>query len=92
MACETCRPVPVSFCRTVSEDCRHRPLEYLTHWRMQLAARMLRDTRRTVLSIALEAGYRSDAALIRAFDREFGTTPARWRRAGEPKRASARTG
>lgn len=58
------------------------PLEYLTRWRMQLAARMLRDTNRTVLSIALEAGYRSDAALIRAFGREFGTTPARWRRAG----------
>lgn len=60
------------------------PLEYLTRWRMQLAARMLRDTNRTVLSIALEAGYRSDAALIRAFGREFGTTPARWRRTGSP--------
>ena len=58
------------------------PLEYLTRWRMQLAARMLRDTNRTVLSIALDVGYRSDAALIRAFCREFDTTPARWRRSG----------
>jgi AraC-like DNA-binding protein len=56
------------------------PLEYLTRWRMQLAAGLLRSTERSLLSIALETGYQSDAALIRAFRREFGVTPARWRR------------
>lgn len=63
------------------------PLDYLTRWRMQVAARLLRDTARPLLSIALDAGYQSDAAFIRAFKREFGMTPARWRRSGATAQA-----
>jgi AraC-like DNA-binding protein len=33
-----------------------------------------------VESAAEEAGYSSSAAFVRAFQREFGETPARWRR------------
>jgi AraC-like DNA-binding protein len=33
-----------------------------------------------VASVALEAGYESEAAFARAFKRETGTSPARWRR------------
>lgn len=64
------------------------PLEYLTRWRMQLAAGLLRSTQRSLISIALETGYQSDAALIRAFRREFGVTPARWRRGADASTAS----
>ena len=56
------------------------PLEYLTRWRLQVVAGLLRSTQRSLISIALDVGYQSDAALIRAFRREFGITPARWRR------------
>jgi AraC family transcriptional regulator, alkane utilization regulator len=56
------------------------PMDYLTRWRMQTAARLLTGTERTVTSVALDAGYRSEAAFIRAFRREFGKTPALWRR------------
>lgn len=56
------------------------PMQYLTSWRMQLAARQLRNTQSSVASIALEVGYDSEAAFARAFKRIVGTPPATWRR------------
>lgn len=57
------------------------PVQYLTQWRMQLGARLLRETQSPVASIALEVGYESEAAFARAFKRQVGTPPAAWRRA-----------
>jgi AraC-like DNA-binding protein len=57
------------------------PMQYLTQWRMQAAARLLLETRSTVAAIALEVGYDSEAAFARAFKRLVGTPPAAWRRA-----------
>lgn len=57
------------------------PLAYLAMWRMQLAARRLQTSRDTVLRVALEVGYESEAGFIRAFKREFGLPPAKYRRA-----------
>ncbi len=56
------------------------PIQYLAQWRMQLASRLLRDTQSTIASIALEVGYDSEAAFVRAFKRLVGTPPATWRR------------
>jgi AraC-like DNA-binding protein len=56
------------------------PMQYLTQWRMQLASRLLRDTRSTVASVALDVGYDSEAAFARAFKRSVGLPPAAWRR------------
>ena len=56
------------------------PLTYLARWRMQLAARSLRTTRNTVLQVASNVGYESEASFNRAFKREFGLPPARYRR------------
>jgi AraC-like DNA-binding protein len=56
------------------------PMQYLAHWRMQAAARMLLDTHATVATIALEVGYESEAAFARAFKRLVGKPPAAWRR------------
>ncbi len=56
------------------------PMQYLTHWRMQLASRLLRDSQSSVASIALEVGYDSEAAFARAFKRLVGAPPATWRR------------
>lgn len=56
------------------------PLTYLARWRMQLAARRLTTTRDSVLQVALDVGYESDAAFNRAFKREFGSPPARYRK------------
>jgi AraC-like DNA-binding protein len=56
------------------------PLTYLARWRLQLGARLLQTTRRTVLQLALDVGYESEAAFNRAFKREFGLPPAQYRR------------
>ena len=56
------------------------PMQYLTHWRLALAARALRSGAETVNRIAERYGYESEAAFNRAFKREFGMPPAAWRR------------
>ena len=63
------------FTRYLSEP----PMTYLTRWRLPLAARSLENTPRGVSEIAGEVGYESEAAFNRAFKREFGEPPGRYR-------------
>jgi transcriptional regulator GlxA family with amidase domain len=60
------------------------PMQYLTHWRVQLASRMLRETPASVLSIAAKVGYDSEAGFGRVFKRVVGVPPATWRRNAGP--------
>lgn len=55
------------------------PMAYLTQWRLQLGAQMLTSTSHSVSQIAVEVGYESEAAFNRAFKRDFGLPPARFR-------------
>jgi AraC-like DNA-binding protein len=67
------------------------PMSYLTRWRLQAGARLLKSTSRSVADVAAEVGYESEAAFNRAFKREFNLPPARFRnesRAGGSKRAT----
>jgi AraC-like DNA-binding protein len=64
------------FTRYLSEP----PMAYLMRWRLHLAARALTATSRGVAQIASDVGYESEAAFNRAFKREFGLPPARYRR------------
>ena len=57
------------------------PLAYLTRWRMDLAARRLRETTEPVNVIAHGVGYTSEFAFSRAFTRARGEAPVRYRRA-----------
>jgi AraC-like DNA-binding protein len=56
------------------------PMRYLSLWRMQLAARALCETDRTIAQISAEVGYESEVAFTRAFRRHFGHPPAAWRK------------
>jgi len=56
------------------------PLAYLARWRIQLGARRLLSTNRSVLQVANDVGYESEAAFSRAFKRAFDVPPARYRR------------
>jgi AraC-like DNA-binding protein len=61
------------------------PMQYLIYWRMQLAAQRLRESRDAIAQVGYAVGYESEAAFSRAFKREFGTSPAAWRKpTGEP--------
>lgn len=51
------------------------PMEYLTHWRMTLAAKRLREPNESVSSVAFAVGYKSESAFSAAFRRTRGTSP-----------------
>jgi AraC-like DNA-binding protein len=56
------------------------PMQYLTRWRLALAARELRSGSDSISRIAERSGYETDAAFSRAFKREFGLSPSTWRK------------
>jgi AraC-like DNA-binding protein len=56
------------------------PMQYLTQWRMLLAANMLGRGNLPLARIAEDVGYQTDTAFSRAFRREFGAPPATWRK------------
>lgn len=57
------------------------PMQCLASWRIQLGARLLRESNRTVAAIALDTGYDSEAAFAHAFKRAMGAPPGAWRKA-----------
>ncbi len=59
------------------------PRACLRRLRLERAARQLRLTRRSILSIALDAGYDSHESFTRSFARRFGHSPAEYRRLPE---------
>ncbi len=56
------------------------PMQYLAHWRLQLAAQHLKSSDAPLKTIADQTGYESEAAFNRAFKRHFGLPPGDWRR------------
>lgn len=56
------------------------PVRIVSRLRLTAVARRLASEDLSVEAAADEAGYSSAAAFVRAFHREFGETPARWRR------------
>jgi len=56
------------------------PMSYVTEWRMQIARQMLADTSSSIIEIAEDVGYQSEAAFGRAFKKLIGTAPATYRR------------
>lgn len=67
------------------------PMQYLLHWRMQLAARILADSSAKIAAVAQRVGYDSEAAFSRAFKRVAGLSPSEWRRADASKRSAIRS-
>ncbi|MEU2255873.1 AraC family transcriptional regulator [Nocardia xishanensis] len=63
------------FTATIGEP----PLSYVTRWRLLTAARLLRDTDASLHTIARRVGYTSEFAFAKAFKREYGQAPGRYR-------------
>jgi len=55
------------------------PMQYLTQWRMQVAAALLAQSGAKVAAIGEEVGYDSEAAFSRAFKKATGLAPGAWR-------------
>ena len=67
------------------------PMQYLTQWRMLLAANLLSRSNASLTRIAEDVGYHTDTAFSRAFRREYGAPPATWRRRHSGREVSGAT-
>ena len=56
------------------------PMQYPARWRMQVAAKLLPDTKAQLIEVAQGVGYESEAALSRA----VGVAPGVWRAGQRP--------
>jgi AraC-like DNA-binding protein len=57
------------------------PMAYLTSWRLDRAAEMLRYGRWPISKVAERIGYTSQTAFSRAFKAQFAMSPLQWRQA-----------
>jgi AraC-like DNA-binding protein len=57
------------------------PIDYLTQWRMTLAAKRIQDAGETISRIATALGYKSESAFSAAFKRHWGRSPREHTRA-----------
>jgi AraC-like DNA-binding protein len=68
-----------SLAKRFTDQVGQPPMQYLTQWRMQLAANRLSQGNAKVAAIAREVGYDSEAAFSRAFKKTTGLAPGAWR-------------
>ncbi|TRY29819.1 AraC family transcriptional regulator [Aliiglaciecola sp. M165] len=70
-----------SFAQQFKRLVGNTPMEYLTEWRMSLAYSKLQLSKDSMLVIALDIGYQSEAAFSRAFKKVIGKSPNEVRKA-----------
>jgi len=70
-----------SFAQQFKRLVGNTPMEYLTEWRMSLAYSKLQLSKDSILAIALDIGYQSEAAFSRAFKKVIGQSPNEIRKA-----------
>ena len=71
---------PFHFARAFKMSFGATPHAWVHFQRMELAARLVRDTRKPLLEIALLTGHPSAAHFSHAFRRHWGVTPSDYRR------------
>lgn len=70
-----------AFAQTFKTFVGSSPLEYLTKWRMTLAANRVQNPAESIASIAPMLGYQSESAFSAAFKRHWGRSPRDYVRA-----------
>ncbi len=70
-----------SFSNRFTQLANMTPLQYVIFVRLQKASRLLVETRLSLLSIAEQIGYKSEAAFSEAFRKQFDQRPGEYRRA-----------
>ena len=64
-----------AFAQTFKRFVGSSPMEYLTKWRMTLAAKRVQDPAESIASLAPMLGYQSESAFSAAFKRHWGSSP-----------------
>ena len=80
------------FDRVISQVAGEPPRAFRRRILLERAAYRLLATRRTILDIAVEAGYGSHEAFTRAFTAAYGIAPAAWRKRPQAIRIEAPSG
>jgi len=73
-----------SFAQKFKEMVGQSPMDYLTHWRMLIAADKLANTKDSIATVALSLGYESESAFSTAFKRVMGCSPRQYARGCPP--------
>jgi AraC-like DNA-binding protein len=77
-----------AFAQLFAELVEVTPIDYLTRWRMHLAAQRITREETNLTQLAFELGYSSDAAFRDAFKRQYGVAPSRFGAASRHPQAS----
>jgi AraC-like DNA-binding protein len=72
---------PFHFARLFRDRVGEPPVRHLRRLRLERAALLLRETRRPITEIALDAGFGSLSNFVTTFRLAYGLSPDRWRRA-----------
>jgi AraC-like DNA-binding protein len=80
-----CNLSRAAFARRFTELTGQPPLTHLTWWRMTLAARLLHAGNDPLSAIAEQVGYGNEYAFSKAFRRELGVAPSRYRAEAQPE-------
>jgi AraC family transcriptional regulator len=70
---------PFHFSRVFKQATGMTPLQYVTRERIARAQQLIRETSRSVIDVALEAGYTSPSHFAQVFRRVVGVTPSEFR-------------
>ena len=77
---DTLHMSPKYFCRFFKEATHRTPMEYLTYYRVEVAAHEIVSTDKSLMEVALDAGFSSLNYFIRTFKRWKGVTPGQYGR------------
>ena len=69
-----------TFMRIFQQQLGMPPGKFLTQVRLEMAAVLLKNTQKTILVIALEIGYQSEAHFSKAFKAIYGLSPSQFRK------------
>ncbi len=72
-----------AFTRRFTAGVGQPPMTYLKRWRLNQAARLLRQTDAPLARIAQQVGYSTEFAFGAAFRKEYATSPGRFRKAAQ---------
>lgn len=70
-----CHMARTTFATRFQQQTGLPPMGYLARWRVQMAARLLREQRMSLDEVAGRVGYSTGAILARAYKRVMGTSP-----------------
>jgi AraC family transcriptional regulator len=74
------------FCRIFKINMGESVMSYTTRLRLERASADLNYDRKSIIEVALDAGYKTPTGFLKAFKLRFGTTPTNYKRSAKTQR------